>query len=158
MSFVLMLNTFYQLIFWVLFLVPAILFLLTQQSTIKLIQPKNRRISPGEVFLQLVPLFGMIWQFFVVARLSDSIRKELGERTFTFEDSPLVYTAKDNRPTYKIGIAYCILFCCYLIPFVGEILFLAGTVCWVIYWVRLYQYKKKLEDKRYLVDSPPSGP
>lgn len=153
-----MLSTFYQLVFLALFFIPAVLFLVTQQKTIKLIQPQNRSIGPGEVFLQLVPLFGMIWQFFVVTRLSNSIRRELGERTFSFEGSPAVYSSRDNRPTYRIGMAYCILFCCYIIPFIGNILFLAGTVCWVIYWVRLYQYKKKLEDKRYLADSPPSGP
>jgi hypothetical protein len=152
-----MLSTFYQLLFLALFFIPAILFLLTQQSTIKLIQPQNRSLSPGEVFLQLVPLFGMVWQFFVVIRLSDSIRRELGERTFSFEDSPIVYSAKDSRPTFKIGIIYCTLFCCYILPFVGEFLFMAGTVCWIVYWVRLYQYKKKLEDKRYLVDVPSSS-
>lgn len=148
----------YQFLFLVLFFVPAILFLLTQQRTIRLIQRRNRRIEPGEVFLQLVPLFGMIWQFFVVIRLSDSIRKELGETTFSFEKVPVAYSEKEERPTYRIGIAYCILFCGYILPFIGSYLFLAGTVCWIVYWIRLARYKRLLEEKRYSLSSPPPGP
>lgn len=153
-----MIPVLYQFLFWALFFVPAILFLLTQQRTIRLIQPRNRRIEPGEVFLQLIPLFGMIWQFFVVARLSESIRRELRETTFSFEQTPVVYNEKEERPTYRIGMTYCILFCGYLIPFYGSNLFLAGMICWVVYWVQLYRVKKKLEEKRYLWDSPPSRP
>lgn len=137
----------YQFVFLALFFVPAVLFLLTQQRTIKLIQPHNRRLQPGEVFLQLVPLFGMIWQFFVVIRLSDSIRNELGERTFSFEEMRMGQNEQGKRPTYRIGITYCILFCCYILPIIGTYLFLAGTVCWIIYWVQLFRYKKKLEAK-----------
>ena len=148
----------YEFLFLALFFVPAILFLLTQQRTIRLIQPRNRRIEPGEVFLQLIPLFGMIWQFFVVARLSDSLRNELGERTFSFEDTPLVSPEKEERPTYRLGITYCILFCCFILPFIGTFLFLAGMVCWIVYWVQLSRVKKKLEEKHYLWDSPPSRP
>lgn len=147
-----------ELLFLALFFVPAVLFLLTQKRTIRLIQPRNRRIGPGEVFLQLIPLFGMVWQFFVVTRLSDSIRKELGETTFSFEETPAAHSEKKERPTYRIGITYCILFCCYILPYIGSYLFLGGMVCWIIYWVQLYRYKKKLEERRYLLNSPPSRP
>lgn len=153
-----MIPAIYELLFLALFFVPAVLFLLTQQRTIRLIQPHNRRIEPGEVFLQLVPLFGMVWQFFVVIRLSDSIRKELGETTFSFEGTPVVHSAKEARPTFRIGIIYCTLFSCYILPFIGRYLFLGGMICWVIYWVQLYRYKKKLEEKHYLLNSPPSRP
>lgn len=147
----------YQFFFLAVFFVPALLFLFTQQKTIKLIQPHNRSIAPGEVFLQLIPLFGMVWQFFVVTRLSDSIRRELGERTFTFE-APVSNNEQYIRPTYRIGITYCVLFCCYIIPFIGSFAFLAGMVCWIIYWVQLWNYKKKLEQKRYFSTSPPPVP
>ncbi|HEY1113612.1 MAG TPA: hypothetical protein VGE66_08615 [Chitinophagaceae bacterium] len=148
----------YQIVFLALFFVPAVLFLLTQQRTIRLIQPHNRRIEPGEVFLQLVPLFGMIWQFFVVTRLSDSIRKELGETSFSFEKVPEEYKEKEDRPTYRIGIAYCVLFCGYILPVIGSYLFLAGMVCWIVYWIRLSGYKRKLEEKHHSFSSPPSRP
>lgn len=43
------------LIFFIVFVVVAILFLLTQHNTLKAIQPQNRAMSPGEVWLQLIP-------------------------------------------------------------------------------------------------------
>ncbi|SRR5215203_1959020 len=78
-----------QFLFLGLFLIPAIFFLLTQQNTLKAIQPHNRAMSPGQVWLQLIPIFGMIWQFFVVSKISDSLRRELAARntTFSFEES-----------------------------------------------------------------------
>jgi len=50
-------------------------FLITQQNTLKAIQQQNRLMRPGEVWLQLIPLFGIVWQFIVVTRISDSIRR-----------------------------------------------------------------------------------
>ena len=149
----------FQFLFLGLFLVPCILFLLTQQKTLKLIQPANRSLSPGEIFLQLIPLFGMVWQFFVVSRLSKSIHRELSEQTFSFEQTvSLEYTA-NARPTYAIGITYCTLFCCFLIPFDSTVkLFfsLATMMCWIIYWVQLSMYKQKIKQKHYSLASPPS--
>lgn len=147
-----------EFLFFAVFFIPAVLFMYTQYRTIKLVQTRNRYIAPGEVFLQLIPLFGMIWQFFVVIRISNSIRKELAERTFSFEEGSPVYVENEERPAYKIGITYCVLFCCYLIPVIGETAFLAGMICWVIYWIQLWKYKKKLELKRHLPAAPTPRP
>ena len=45
-------------------LVPAILFLLTQQNTLKTVRVENRMLPSGLVWLQLIPLFGQVWQFY----------------------------------------------------------------------------------------------
>ena len=66
-------------------IVPFILFLLHQQNTLKNVQAHNRTMAPGQVWLQLIPLFGMVWQFIVVTRISESIKRELDSNTFTFE-------------------------------------------------------------------------
>jgi hypothetical protein len=155
------LSASFQFLFLALFLVPCILFLLTQQKTLNLIQPVNRSISPGEIFLQLIPLFGMVWQFFVVARIAKSIDRELAEQTFSFERTDSVEYATNSRPTYAIGITYCILFCASLIPFnpTVKLLFSLATItCWIIYWVQLAIYKSKLKQKFYLLASPSSRP
>lgn len=151
----------FQFLFLALFLVPCILFLLTQQKALKFIQPANRSISPGEVFLQLIPLFGMVWQFFVVARISKSIQRELLEQIFSFEKTESVEYSTTSRPTYAIGITYCTLFCCSIIPFnpIVKLFFSLATItCWIIYWVQLSMYKHKLKQKHYLLASPPSRP
>jgi hypothetical protein len=146
-----------QLILLLAFLIPAILFLLTQQNALKAVRPENRRMRPGLVWLQLIPLFGQVWQFFVVARISASLKKE---RT-SFKDDSIVglsdFTVAEDwgkRPTYAIGLTYCILFVCnILIEFrsntnqfeqIHGLIALAMITCWIIYWVRLAAAKRKI--------------
>jgi hypothetical protein len=141
------LAPYYQFIFLFAFLIPMILFLLTQQNTLKRIHPDNRSMSPGSVWLQIIPLFGMVWQFFVVTRIADSLSRELRfrETAFSFEQEPEIVDMNDHaKPTYNIGLAYCILFCLNLLPILKIITTPAAIICWIIYWVRLSSYKNKL--------------
>lgn len=130
----------------VIFLVPMILFLLTQQNTLKAIRPDHRRIQPGEVWLQLIPLFNIVWQFIVVSRISESIRNEINGRTtdsFLGDANPIFTSDVEPRPTYSIGLAYCILGLGGIIPFLGWLASLAALVCWIIYWTQIAAYKNK---------------
>lgn len=147
-------------LFLLLFLIPAIFFLITQQNTLKAIQLQNRSMSPGEVWLQLIPVFMLVWQFVVVRRIADSIRKELNSNTtFSFEENQdhTMYEGGE-RPTYQIGIAYSILITLSVIPYpaIKGLLSLAGTICWIIYWVKLAQYKNKIQNKNYSFSPPAS--
>ena len=134
-------------------LIPTIFFYLTQQNTLKAIQPANRLMEPGMVWLQLIPLFGMVWQFIVVDRISDSIKKEF--RSWQNDSSILGYDDSESmqlayrRPTYDIGLTYCILFCCSIIPMLGWLAALAGFVCWIIYWVKLAEYKNMIKRRGF---------
>lgn len=144
------------IVVFILFLIPLVFFLLTQQRTLKLIQPQNRNMAPGQVWLQLIPVFGVIWQFFVVSRIADSIQREMSSgATFSFEDATAAPVSDDQKPTYSIGIAFCILFCTGLIPMLGLLTQLAGIVCWIIYWVKLSDCKKRLEQLQYSRSSQP---
>ena len=131
-------------------IVPMMFFLIAQQDIVKAIKPENRTIQPNEVWLQLIPVFNLYWQFVVVDRIADSIRNELVDRhpvTFgaTSDSAYPIYT--DERPTFDLGRAYCILG---LISVVGFFTFLilcfagcAATVCWIIYWVKIAEYKSR---------------
>ncbi len=121
----------------VVILIPAIFYLLTLQNTLKAIQPQHRKMEPGMVWLMLIPLFNLVWHFIIVSRISDSIRDELIARGETPSD----------RPTYGIGLAASILFVCGRIPvpFLGGATSLAGLVCWIIYWVKVNEYKNKFQ-------------
>jgi hypothetical protein len=122
-------------IVFVIFLIPFIFYLITLQNTLKLIKDHNRLMPPGQVWLLLIPLFGTVWHFIVVERLSDSLKKELQERNIE---------STEERPAYKVGLTMNILFCCGLIPFLGGICSIAGFVLWIIYWVKIHEYKTKL--------------
>ena len=154
-----------QLFILLLCLVPAILFILTQQNTLKEIRPENRELSPGLVWLQFIPLFNLYWIFVVVTRIADAISKE----NISFQDDSILgivdYDAVEavgKRPTYKIGMAWCILSLVYFfliysvrifrVPAEGTTLYstaillvaLGMTICWIIYWVKLAANKRKL--------------
>ncbi len=148
----------FQIALLLVFVIPAILFFLAQQKTLQVISPENREISPGSVWLQLVPVFGMVWQFIVVIRIAHSVSKEMASK---IGDSILNNTHEqiketDESLTYNIGLAYCILTTLgviinyatlhtssYLALF-GSLFDLIGIVSWIIYWVRLVKIKNKL--------------
>jgi hypothetical protein len=153
-----------QLLLLLALLVPALLFLLTQQNTLKLIRPENRQMAPGLVWLQLIPVFGQVWQFFVISRLSRSIKSELesprGDSILGVEDV-LVTSVTRKQPTRDIGISYSILYWLMLLVdvimvrghtesspsflmFVG-LLGWASIICWIVYWAKLAWYKRKLK-------------
>lgn len=116
-------------------LIPMIFFLLTLQNTLNAISFENRKMEPGLVWLSLIPLFGMVWQFIIVDRMAGSLQAEFAKRGIAIEEA---------RPGNSIGLAYCILFCCSLIPFVGYITSIAGLICWIIYWIKINDYKNRL--------------
>jgi hypothetical protein len=145
-----------QAIFLLAFIIPAICFFITQQNTLKSIQPQNRMMTPGQVWLQMIPLFNLVWQFIVVARISQSIAKELsGEGLFSFEAAE-TRTVVDTKPTYGIGISYCILYCFMIIPFIKALAVIPLIICWIIYWVKLAGYKRQIQQRLSLV--PPVQP
>jgi hypothetical protein len=118
----------------------------------------NREMKPGWVWLQLIPIFGQIWQFVVVTRIANSIWKEMESNLeeSILGDSRERIDELNERPTFKIGIAYCVLFTMGLVinyltshrsPYlqlIGAAFTYAGMTCWIIYWVRLARNKNKL--------------
>ena len=143
-----------QILLLIAILIPAILFLLSQQRTLEAIATGNRSMNPGLVWLQLIPLLGQIWQFFVVIRISESIQRQFMSRQ---DDSILgvpdaaAVEEFGKKPTFGIGIAYCTLSVIgLLINFVARgsslsgLFTLSGMVCWIIYWVQLAGYKNKI--------------
>lgn len=119
-----------------LFLIPAIFFLLTLQNTLRAISPENRRMPPSNVWLLFIPLFNLVWQFIVVDRISQSIGAECAR---------LNIPVTDPKPTYSIGLAWNICSCLAFIPFLGGI---ASLVTFIIYWVKVSEYKKLIETNR----------
>ena len=157
-----------QLILLGAFLLPAILFLLTQQNVLRTIGTGNRLMPPGQVWLQLIPLFGLVWQFFVVTSIAGSIRKEMAswDSDSIFGPDAIVVAHGAKRPTIGIGITYCTLFVLatlfntlnVIMDFRGHtmnntlsgivgFLAIAQITCWIIYWVNLAVCRRKLRQK-----------
>ncbi|MEP6597750.1 MAG: hypothetical protein ABJA71_17475 [Ginsengibacter sp.] len=134
------------LIFLLLFIIPVIFFLLTLQNTLKLISPENRKMPPGNVWLILIPLFGMVWQFIVIRKISEAISEECIK---------LNIDVNEKMPAYTIGLVYCFSSILYLIPILKTIGALVALVSWVTFWIKVYQYKRLLiaNKDNYMLDA-----
>jgi hypothetical protein len=143
----------FQILLLLGFVVVGVLFILTQQNTLKLIQPLNRMISPGQVWWQLIPIFGLLYQFTVVTRIARSLQREF-DSYFNNSESvvPEQPATKEKWPTYSTGIAYCWLCIISIVmrwlPGIlgagSGFVSLAAGVFLIVYWVKLAGFKKKL--------------
>ena len=131
------------LIFLLIAVVPLIFFLLNQQNTLQIISEENRKMSPFNVWLMLIPFFNIVWQFIMVDRIADSISAEC---------SRLNIPVKENRPTYGIGLAWNICNCVTFIPIMGG---LAALVTLILYWVKVSEFKNliKANQNNFMLDA-----
>ncbi|HVP14945.1 MAG TPA: hypothetical protein VMS88_05340, partial [Terriglobales bacterium] len=91
---------------WLVLLLPLILYLLTLQRALVACAVENRRMQPGLVWLQVIPIFGLVWQFFVVSAISGSLGAEFKKRGIV----------EEPEPGKSLGLAMCILSLCGIIP------------------------------------------
>ena len=124
------------MVFGVLFLLPAIFYILTLQKSLNKCAPSSRTLEPGLVWLFIVPLVNLVFNFFIVFGLAKSLRNEFNRRG--------MFVA-DPTPCQSIGLAMSICGCCSLIPFLGVLAALAQLVLWVIYWVKIAEYSHMLD-------------
>jgi len=115
-------------------LVPAIFYLLTLQKALNRCSPENRAMNPGMVWLMFIPLFNLVWHFFIVLNMAKSLGAEFQKRGM----------AEEPKPGQTIGLVMCVLACCGIIPVLGMLASLAGLVCWILYWVKIAGYSSKL--------------
>ena len=117
-------------------LAVGIFYILTLQRALNRCSPASRTMSPGLTWLLLIPLFGLIWQFFIVLAISKSVRNEFNARGVLNEEP---------EPGKAIGLAMAICTCASIVPLIGVVASLAGLVLWIVYWVKVADLAKKLE-------------
>jgi hypothetical protein len=120
---------------FLLFLVPMVFYILTLQKALNRCAPENRAMQPAMVWLLLVPLLNLVWGFIVVINMAKSLGAEFQKRGI----------AEEPEPGKKLGMIMCVLFCCSIIPLLGMLASLGGLVCWIMYWLKIAGFSKKLE-------------
>lgn len=130
-----------------LFLIPVIFYLLMLQNALNKCAPVSRTMEPGMVWLMLIPLFHLIWQFLVVVALAKSLGNEYRRRGIPCPD-PL--------PGQSIGMAMCICGCCGIIPIVGFLAGPAAFVLWIIYWIKIAEFSRILDFPPVAIPAPPA--
>ncbi len=127
----------YVLIFFVIsiFIFFPLRFLWKLKHLISQCGEHNRVIEPNKVWLSLIPLFGLYWQFVVVSKVGITLRSEFNERGIK---------CQENKPGYSSGVLYCALMTCGIIPGIGALFVLVGVVCWIVYWNKINSYSRQL--------------
>jgi len=118
-----------------IFLAIAIFFILNQQKVLKSCAPENRALEPGLVWLYLIPIFNLFWCFWIVIKTRDSLAAEFRSRE---KDS------SGENFGYSVGLAWCICSIASIIPLLGLLVAIAGLVCFILYWIKMADYAKRL--------------
>jgi hypothetical protein len=121
----------------VIVIVIEVFFLLNLRDVLRSVSPQNRAMEPNHVWLNFIPLFGIVWIFVTVIKIRDSARAEFYSRRW----------AASSDFGYGVGLAYAILS---IISwgFLG----IAALICYVVYWVRMSELKNQLRQSQ-----PPVG-
>jgi hypothetical protein len=109
-------------------LAVGIVYIAFLSQTLGKCAPSSRTMQPGLVWLLLVPLFNIVWNFLVVIAIAKSLSNELRLRNIHVNDA---------EPGKAVGIAMCICGACEIIPIVNLILIIPHMILWIIYWVKI---------------------
>jgi hypothetical protein len=125
----------------VIWLVVNGLFCMSMAKALNACSESNRQMSPGLVWLVLIPCFHVVWYFFIVLWIPDTLKKEFESRD---EDDGSNY-GKTMGLTSAILLAVNWGLCA--VPYVqccGWIVGLVGFVMWIVFWVQVIGYSGKL--------------
>ena len=129
-------------------LIATIFYLLTAQKALRKCAPVSRTMSPGMVWLMLIPVFGLVWQFVIVSNLTKSLQNEFGR-------------LGNQRPEEDLGkgkgLAMCVCNCCIILPYIGRLAGLPALVLWIAYWYRIAKFSSLLDVPEHSVSASPTG-
>ena len=100
------------------------------------IAPEHRKLAPGLVWLLLIPLYNLIWNFRVVARLSESYQSQF--RALGREDV--------GDAGWAVGWAYAMCALASALPGVNIIAAPAALVLLIIYLVKVLSLRNQLPE------------
>jgi hypothetical protein len=101
------------------------------QKALNLAGPNHQKMQPAMVWLMLIPLFNLVWHFFVVKNVSESVKSWAAEHAKSVDDAG-----------YTIGLIACIANCCSLVPVLNLLAGPVGLVCFIIWWVKVAGFNR----------------
>jgi len=113
----------------------TILFYLTLHRCLNQVKTANRDLEPPFIWLNLIPLFTLVWTFITVSRIGSSLRKEFEHREWPTEG---------ERFGVTMGTAYATLLLMSHIPCFGLLFVIPMIVSMIIYWMQIAGYSGRL--------------
>jgi hypothetical protein len=108
------------------------------------VPPQHRKIEPGMIWLLMIPLFNLVWNFFVFPRVAESYQSAFAERG----------DPTKGASERSIGLAYAICAACAIIPCLGVFAGLAALVLGILFLVKIYNLKTMLNTQGFPVQPP----
>ncbi len=128
-------------ILWFIFIIGGlavlIIWLVVMNRALDQISHDIRKMEPGAVWLCLIPLFGLVWQFMVTNAVASGIAGEFAVRNMF---------PKESKPGAATGTTGCILMCCCIIPYAGIGIALIGLVFMIVHIAKISEYNKALNN------------
>jgi hypothetical protein len=114
-------------------------------NALNAIPPQFRRQEPGLVWLLLIPLFHLVWNFFVFPKIGESYRD-------FFHSIGRADVGDGGR---GIGLAFSICAACMIVPCVNIFTGLAALVLLIIFLVKIYNLKGQIPTGGFPPTMPP---
>ena len=130
------------------FVLIFVLYIRTLQKALGKCSPESRTMAPGMVCFLAIPAVGLVWQFFVVCRISTSLRGEFTRRGMNYIE---------NTPGRSLGLTMCALEAFALgepiligaprhslLGVLTSLINIASIPVAIAYWVRIHRYSEML--------------
>lgn len=117
-------------------IIVLVIWLVVMHKAIDQVSHDLRRMEPSAVWLCFIPLFGLVWQYFVVNAVAEGLSKELLTRNLF---------PKEEKPAYGYGLTGCILMSCCVIPYAGVCIAIIGLVLLIVHTVKISEYNNVLQ-------------
>jgi hypothetical protein len=113
---------------------------------LKAIPDEHRKQQPNMVWLMMIPLFNIVWIFFVYPKIAESYKSY-------FDSIGRTDVGDCGR---GLSLAYCILTCASCIPYLNFCTGLPTLVIWIIVLVKFGTLKGQIQNPQS--SFPPAGP
>lgn len=119
-----------------LLMVPAIFYILTLVRVLNKCASASRTIEPAMMWFYFVPLFNLVFHFFIVVNIAKSLSNEFKRRGMSIAE---------DAPGRTIGFVACICGVCKIIPHLNVFFYMLYFVPWIIYWLKIAGYSRMLD-------------
>jgi hypothetical protein len=123
-------------------------FMVTLQRALSRCAPQNRFMEPQMVWLNVIPLWGFFWSFRTVSRLAESLQKEFVDRGLD-DGSDYGFTLGIATATISVLDSFAGMLARTTesgAGLFGLLFTLVGGILFVLYWIRIAGYSKRLAD------------
>lgn len=104
-------------------------------DAMSLVRPENRLTGTGNIMLNIIPFFNIVYGFIVYPKICDSIKQEYSE----------LGLQPDGDFGKGLAVTLQALSLTMMIPFINFLTGIGSLVIWIILWVKLNGYKAELQ-------------